>query len=333
VRRFRHRNHKLLFNPNHDEKEYETMFDLDFPKADPVPRGCGDREPGGVYAESGLSPWGRPLEEFLIDPPLPIPEGLDLVNKPQLWQRMLSSGEPALDEEGLPIYDLLIWVGGEFYPYCCDYLEEARRYGASRRLNPNLDLSLLSRSSRMILAHPLVLNTAWRTQRPPQACKKEIPGHDVAVSDDVDVMGETVEEAITSSLVHPAVTSTEPRLPALLSEFPQTGPCLFKLWELIPQEAAQTVIDISDGEAGEEPPGAKSLPLCLRTIGSTTYQYRPTGESADGLLPGIFAALPITGFALIRDLDGSVNDRAKEKILAGLEAHGSSALPVYETDQ
>jgi hypothetical protein len=27
------------------------MFDQHFPKADPVPRGCGDREPGGVYAE------------------------------------------------------------------------------------------------------------------------------------------------------------------------------------------------------------------------------------------------------------------------------------------
>ena len=125
-------------------------FDQDFPKADPVSRGCGDREPGGVYAECGLSSRGRPLEEFLIDPPLPIPPGLDLVNKPQTWQRMLPSGEPALDGEGLPIFDLLIWVGAEFYTYCPDYLEETRRYGASRRLNPNLDLSLLSRSSRML---------------------------------------------------------------------------------------------------------------------------------------------------------------------------------------
>ena len=42
------------------------MFDHNFPKADPVERGCGDREPGGVYCECGLSPRGRPLEEFLI---------------------------------------------------------------------------------------------------------------------------------------------------------------------------------------------------------------------------------------------------------------------------
>ncbi len=313
------------------------MFDLDFPKADPVPRGCGDREQGGVYAESGLSPWGRPLEEFLIDPPLPIPDGLDLVNKPQLWQRMLPAGEPALDKEGLPIYDLLIWVGQEHYPYVPDYLEEVLRYGASRRLNPNLDLSLLSRSSRMLLAHAHALNTAWQMQRPPQVCKKAVPGHDAAliVSDDEDegAQGETVEEAIRSSLVHPAGTSTRSLLPALPQKTPQTGPCLFKLWDLIPREVAQTVIDISDGEAGGQQSGEESLPFCLREIGSTIYQYHPTGESADGLLPGFFAALPITGFALIRYADGSVNDRAKEKILAGLEVHGSSALPVYETDR
>src|SRR6516162_114397 len=99
-------------------------FDPDFPKADPVSRGCGDREPGGVYVESGLSSRGRPLEEFLIDPPLPIPEGLDLVNKPQIWKRMLPSGGPALDVDGFPIFDLLIWVGREHYPYVPDFLEE-----------------------------------------------------------------------------------------------------------------------------------------------------------------------------------------------------------------
>ncbi len=314
------------------------MFDLDFPKADPVPRGCGDREPGGVYAESGLSPRGRPLEEFLIDPPLPIPAGLDLIHKPQIWQRMLPSGEPALDVEGLPIYDLLIWVGQEYYPYVPDYLEEVKRYGASRRLNPHLDLSLLSRSSRMILAHPLVINTAWQTQRPPETCKKEVPGHDTAFAANDDkaegTTGETGEETITRPLAYRIGTSTESLLPVELPEdSPRTGPCLFKLWELIPKEAAQTVVDVADGEAGEQHADAEPFPLCLREIGSTIYQYRPTGESADGLVPGIFAALPITGFALIRYHDGSVNERAKQKILAGLEAHGSHALPVYETDR
>ena len=312
-------------------------FDQDFPKADPVPRGCGDREPGGIYAECGLSSKGRPLEEFLLDPPLPIPPGLDLVNKPQTWQRLLPTGEPALDGEGLPIFDLLIWVGQEHYPYCPDFLEEVKQYGASRRLNPNLDLSLLSRSSRMILAHPHVLNTAWQMQRPPQSCKKAVPGHDAAIEvyddDAEDATVETGYETITRPFLHLIGTSSESLLPTLSPASSRTGPCLFKLWELIPREAAQTAIDILDSEAGELPPGAELLPLCLREIGSTFYQYRPTSESADGLVPGIFAVLPITGFALIRFQDGSVNERAREKILAGLEAHGSRAIPVYETDR
>jgi hypothetical protein len=310
-------------------------FDPDFPKADPVSRGCGDREPGGVYVESGLSSRGRPLEEFLVDPPLPVPEGLDLVNKPQIWQRMLPSGEPAQDVDGLPIFDLLIWVGAEFYPYCADYLEEVRRFGASRRLNPNIDLSLLSKSSRMILAHPLVINTAWQQQCPPESCLKEVPGHDasITVSDVTTTGSDERKRMIAGPLQQDTDNSTKSLLPPMLQNTPRTGPCLFKLWELIPLEEAQTVIEVVESEAGRHRAGTAEFPLCLRQIGSTIYQYHPTGESCEGLVPGVFAVLPITGFALIRDLDGTVNERAKEKIMAGLEAHGRHAIPVYETDR
>jgi len=306
---------------------------FDFPKADPVERGCGDRQPGGVYLETGLSPHGRPLEEFLIDPPLAVPDGLDLINKPQLWLRTFAAGEPVCDAEEHPIYDILMWVGAEFYPYCPDFIEEVRRYGASRRLNPNLDLSLLSRSSRMILVHPRARNLAWQTQMPPETCHKDIPGHAVALAS-------TAEQSSADEREDHETTS--PRM-ALLMEpehvhGPQAGPCLFKLWELMPQEAAQTVIaegtaDGAEGEDGAEMGYHPARPLCLRAIGSTVYQYRPTGESADELVPGIFATLPITGVALIRFADGSVNQRAQEKVEAGLAAHGEQALPWYESDR
>ena len=88
-----------------------------------------------------------------------------------------------------------------------------------------------------------------------------------------------------------------------------------------------------EGEAGEERPGAALRPLCLSEIGSTIYPYHPTGESADGLVPGLLAALPITGFALIRFQDGSVNERAREKLLAGREKRQDHALPFYEADR
>jgi hypothetical protein len=137
-------------------------------KAIPESRGCGDREGGGVYAESGLGPGGSALEHFLFDPPLALPEGVDLVNKPLLWARTDPiTGEPVLDlETQEPIYDLLIWVGAEHYPEAADYIEETRRLGASRRLNPQMDLSKLTRQSSMLLAHPHAIITDWRDLTP-----------------------------------------------------------------------------------------------------------------------------------------------------------------------
>ena len=162
-----------------------------------------------------------------------------------------------------------------------------------------------------------------------------MPGHDVPTASHdgkENARDESGEGKISFLALNGTVTHRELIRLALSPETPQTGPCLFKLWELIPREAAQTVIEAAVVEAGTEHSGVESLPLCLREIGSTIYQYRPTGESAEGLVPGLFAALPITGFALIRFQDGSVNERAKEKILAGLEKREGHALPFYETD-
>ncbi len=254
---------------------------MDFPKAIPVERGCGEREPGGVYAECGLSPYGSPLEHFLIDPPMPLPEGVDLINKPQIWEDPVSG-----------LCHLLIWIGEEYYPYCSDYIEETRRYGASRRLNPNLDLFRLSRGSSMILAHPRAMNTLWGEQVLPAVCHKHIEQHDLA--------------SLAKLQLGPAE---------------KAGPCLFKLWDLIPREAATEVMEVEatiDGEA--------LRPICLRQIGSAIYQYSPTGESAEGLQPALFAALPISGFALIQYADGSVNERAKARLQ-------ESDLPFYEADR
>jgi hypothetical protein len=189
----------------------------------------------------------------------------------------------------------------------------------------------------MILAHPHVLNTAWQEQRPPLTCQKRVPGHNHPATLQHDEAKDARSEAGAGTKTHlleqNAGSSSEPLHLTVASETPQTGPCLFKVWELIPREAAQTVIEASEEEAGEQHAAAGAFPLCLRQIGSTIYQYRPTGESADSLAPGLFAALPITGFALIRDNDGSVNERARDKILAGMETHERHALPFYETDQ
>src|SRR5436305_411760 len=115
-----------------------------------------------------------------------------LANKPQLWVRTARTdpGDPSTEYVVMnpgteqPIVDLLLWIGAEFYPYVSDYIEEVRRFGASRKLNPNLDFSQLTRWSRMILIHPYALNTLWEQQQRPRTCAKSIPDHALAERDD-----------------------------------------------------------------------------------------------------------------------------------------------------
>ena len=228
---------------------------------------------------------------------MPLPPELNLVNKPQLWPRLLPSGEPSCDAEGQPIYDLLIHIGAEHYPYVPDYLEETRRYGVSRRVNPNLNLSLLTMQSRMLLAHPKAIPLNWRELRVPRECRKNLPRHDQR--------------------------SYALRGPDQAQDTDRPGPsdlCLFKLWELLPRELALAEIDLE-----EEPP------LCVRELGSTCYEYCPTGEQVEGWLCAFVLSVPITGFALIQDTEGQVNERAKRTLSKAREEHGEQALPFYET--
>lgn len=111
-------------------------------KAIPVERGCGTRERGGVYGECGLGAGGRPIEDLLVDPPIRIDmEKLGL----------MSVGVKLIERDG--VWHVLDIVGRENYPNVADFLEEARRFGVSRRFPKNLDFSKLTAESRMLLAH------------------------------------------------------------------------------------------------------------------------------------------------------------------------------------
>jgi hypothetical protein len=107
-----------------------------------VQRGCGSRVKGGVYMECGTSPIGLPLERFIVDPPRAIvPESMGVS----------PVGVTLHDIKGVThVFD---WVGSTHYPNVADFVEEARRFGTSRRLPKNLDFSRLTSQSRMILIH------------------------------------------------------------------------------------------------------------------------------------------------------------------------------------
>lgn len=110
-----------------------------------VKRGCGKRQKGGVYVEVGLAGPGEdgvPLESFLVDPPLPVdlkamgltPVAVKMVERDGIWH----------------VFD---FVGEKYYPNIADFLEEVRRFGLSRRLPKNIDYSLLTSESKIILVH------------------------------------------------------------------------------------------------------------------------------------------------------------------------------------
>lgn len=108
-----------------------------------IKRGCGFRKEGGLYACVPTGAGGRPIEAFVLDPAIPWTAGPFR----GAIQRQNNSG----------VNDLIVWVGKEHYPYVSDFIEEARRYGVSRRipLGADSDYSgLIPFQSRLILVHP-----------------------------------------------------------------------------------------------------------------------------------------------------------------------------------
>jgi len=110
--------------------------------AKPVVRGCGRRIPGGIYFETGLSPFGVPITEFLWDPPVPLEDPRDVA----------AIGTQLQERDG--VFHILDWVGEIHYPNVTDFIEEVKRFGLSRRLAETHDFSKLSSQSRILLIHP-----------------------------------------------------------------------------------------------------------------------------------------------------------------------------------
>ena len=105
-------------------------------------RGCGYRHPGAAYLAVPLGPGGRPIEEFLIDPPVVVdPATLGLT----------SVGTTMIERDG--ITHVLDIVGRQHYPTVLAFVDEARRMGISRRISRNSDFSKITTASRLLLLH------------------------------------------------------------------------------------------------------------------------------------------------------------------------------------
>lgn len=110
----------------------------------PNGRGCGTRESGGGYLCTGLSEHGLPIEAFIIDP---------VRVWPGEWIRGMKV-IPRDPEDPESINDVLVFVGRGFYASPWTFVEEVRRYGASRRFAPTLPFDkLVAGRSRTVFVH------------------------------------------------------------------------------------------------------------------------------------------------------------------------------------
>lgn len=123
---------------------------MEEPRAIPVVRGCGTRISSGIYLEIGVvAGMGLPLVDFLLDPPVPVAANLHVspIGVTQIEQRDATG-------VGMGIWHIIDWVGAEHYPNVWDFLAEAQRFGISRRLSNQVDFSLISPESRLLVVHP-----------------------------------------------------------------------------------------------------------------------------------------------------------------------------------
>ena len=102
-------------------------------------RGCGTRDRGGTYLCSGQSLNGQPIESFIMDPA-------------KLWPGEWHRGFTIVQGRGCN--HVAIFISKEDYPSPWSFVEEVRRFGASRKVTPHFPFHLLTPGcSRMLFVH------------------------------------------------------------------------------------------------------------------------------------------------------------------------------------
>lgn len=235
-----------------------------------VTRGCGVRQAGAAYAEVRPQRAGLPLEAFLRCPPVPVdPDALEIPSRGVVLR-------PRQDGSG--VWDVWDRIGQAHYPNVADFIEELRRFGASRRLARTLDFAKLDQRSALVLLHDRAIITDpapyWRDLR-----------------DQPYPLGDSRRPRFCCPKGH-----VDHRLPGNAYD----GMCAALWYE-----------DVTDGEPIYDPTApARSV---ARQLPSFAYVARRAPDDADGRHAcGIVAVLPITNLAVIRDRLGGSHVATKE---------------------
>lgn len=243
----------------------------------PSGRGCGDRKEGSPYACCGLSASGMPIEHFIIDPAVVWPGGF------QRGVKILPR-DPK-DPDG--VNDLVVFVGKKFYPSAWDYVEEVRRFGASRKMSNTLPFNKLTPGdSRMIFVHskaiPQFAYELNHPARPLHGCK--LFQHWVENKELWDKPGNGY---------HPENVGAS-----------GNRACTFALKDL-------TFLVHGDIEPDPEDPQSYCVNMPSFRY-RAAYPMKPEAYMKTGWQTGIFMALPLTHFEFCRQADKKAKSNAKK---------------------
>lgn len=313
---------------------------LDFGElgAEAVERGCGRREAGGIYAEMGLSPVGRPIEHFLVEPEsvMGIPKSLPLTPRGVL---------PLQDPFDEQVTHLVDWVGSESYPNLVDFLEEVRRFGLSRRL-PDLESfpwEKIGPKSQIMLVHARTIIGPTELYR-----QGMVGGWELAVRDRASYLyrAEGVIHAVSSGLNPTRPAGEFEKLAELygsarfLPAAAENPEGLRATWcprdataargrsgmGVFPEDSPFPVKDSPAGntccgywwedvEGGQDPEELDEEKLAdrhvIRTMPSFCYSASAPPKGERSYRPGFFAAFPLTRLVVVK---GNGHERGLEKI-------------------
>ena len=244
-------------------------------------RGCGKRKDGGLYACCGLSPipgMGTPVEDFIIDPPVPWTDG------PFRGVQFRHA------DDGV---DMIIWVGAENYPTVPDFVEEGRAMGFCKRIPTGTLKSdgtmskgataydeIIPYVSRMFLVHPrAIVESAYELQ-----------------------IGDRSDGCVPNPNMYDGhAGGCDPAV-----HVPNTGsPCTFATWDLSAAKAhsdAHAIKQSDDQTTVVETPSVKYHVRTPVAIDDTPFD--PDANTDVSYSPGIFIALPIGHFEYV-NADGS----------------------------
>jgi hypothetical protein len=258
-----------------------------------IERGCGTRKKGGLYACVSVSDGGdTPIEQFIVDPVLP-------------WTHGPFQGGIVSFNASLDVYDLVMWVGAEYYPYVPDFIEEGRVHGFSKRVPTTMDgLNQLNERSRLILVHPKA-------------------GFDHRIH--LRHQDPTPWAGVCPNIQRPDPSASGECNHPIESDHTTTN-CTFSLWDLSGHIKCNTKghtvstlnrhhLSIPDGRERDtvlhNPVniGRVKTPSVIYEVLNITDNYHPgDGDNVDiGWYPAIFCVLPLTHFEYVTsDHGGSV---------------------------